>query len=128
MDFYINFMLWHRNFLLNIQMFKYSRGTFAMISIREKFFLVLEIFHTKLSESNVLGIRNVPLQLFFNNYHLRFCCQIITYGHHLSKNIITSQFSQFSYFSLNWHFEPYLSPITQYKKVIVTKRSYVDLV
>ena len=73
-----------------------------LISICEKFFSVSEIFYTKLSENNILGIRNVPLRLFFNNHHLRFCCQIITYGHHLSKNIITSQFSQFSFFAVNW--------------------------
>ena len=102
--FFINFgveqtcLFWHqigllqnisqfRNFLWNIQMFKYSRGTFSMISTHKKFFSVFEIFHTKLSEKNVLGIRNVTFRLFFNNKHLRFCCQIITYGHHLSKKI-----------------------------------------
>ena len=112
LDFCINFMLWPRNFLWNIQMFKYSRGTFSMISTHKKFFSVFEIFHTKLSKKNVLGIRNVTFWLFFNNKHLRFCCQIITYGHHLSKKIITSQFSQFSFLpqfdvlghiSATWH-------------------------
>ena len=69
-----------------------------MLLLRQKFLLVFEIFHTKLSEKSILGIRNVTLWLFFNNNHLRFGCQIVTYGHHLSKNIITSQFSQFSFF------------------------------
>ena len=82
------------------QSLKISRGAFAMISLRKKFFSVFEIFHTKHSVKKVLGIRNVPLQLFFNNNHLRFGCQIITYGHHLSKNIIASQFSQFSFLAL----------------------------
>ena len=99
-------------FLWNVQMFKYSRGTFSMISTHKKFFLVFEIFHTKLSEKNVLGIRNVTFRLFFINKHLCFCCQIITYGHHLSKKIITSQFSQFSFLASIWHFGPYFSYMT----------------
>ena len=81
------------------QSLKISRGAFAMISLHKNFFSVFEIFHTKHSVKNVLEIRNVPLRLFFNNNHLRFGCQNITYGHHLSKNIIASQFSQFSQFS-----------------------------
>ena len=112
LDFFINFMLWTRNFLWNVQMFKYSRGTFSMISIHTKFFSVFEIFPTKLSEKSVLGIRNVTFWLFFNNKHLRFCCQIITYGHHLSKKIITSQFSQFSFLGWIWRFGPYFSYMT----------------
>ena len=72
-----------------------------MIWLRQKFLLDFEIFNDQFSEQYYLGLRNVTFWLFFNNYHLRFCCQIITYGHHLSKNIIASQFSQFSFFASN---------------------------
>ena len=112
LDFCINFMLRRRNFLWNIQMFKYSRGTFAMISLRQKFFSVFEIFHTQHSKQKYLGVRNVTFRLFFNNKRLCICCQIITYGHHLSKKIIFSQFSQFSFLGWIWCFGPYLSYMT----------------
>ena len=59
------------------QSLKISRGAFAMISLRKKFFSVFEIFHTKLSERNILGIQNVLFLLFFNNYCLYFCCQMV---------------------------------------------------
>ena len=80
------------------KLLKISRGAFAMLLLCKKFFSVFEIFHTKLSVKNILGIQNVPLRLFFNNNHLRFGCLIIICGHHLSKNIIASQF--FSAFSV----------------------------
>ena len=72
----------------------------------------LRFLNDLFSEQNYLGLRNVTFRLFFNNYHLRFCCQIITHGHHLSKNIIASQFSQFSFFCSIWHFEPYFGYMT----------------
>ena len=117
-----------QKFFIKYQMFKYSRETFAMIWKCQKFFSVFEIFEVAFRERNHLGIRNVTFRLFVNNYHLYFFCQIITYGHHLSKNIIASQFSQFSFLAVFWRIGPYLSPITQYKKVIITKSSYIDLV
>ena len=101
-----------QKFFIKYQMFKYSRETFAMIWKCQKFFSVFEIFEVAFRERNHLGIRNVTFRLFVNNYHLYFFCQIITYGHHLSKNIIASQFSQFSFFGSIWYFEPYFGSMT----------------
>ena len=75
----------------------------------------LIFWYFRYTHRNQRRLRFVSLLLFFNNNHLPFGCQIITYGHHLSKNIIASQFSQFSFFAQFWRFGPYLSYKTQHK-------------
>ena len=134
--------------------------------------LFCEIFYDLLSKQYYFGLWYVTFRLFFSNCCLFFCCQIITNGHHLSKEyphfsvfsthvviiavvslvawnvnkfcvfafaiplfmlsniadtvnkhtMTMAEFSHFSFIGSTWCFEPYLRPITQYKKVIITRR------
>ena len=89
--------------------FTFKASLFTTVIETSMLLSVVDILYDLSSEQKYLGIRNVTFRLFVNNYHLYFFCQIITYGHHLSKNIITSQLSQFSFLACFWRIEPYLS-------------------